>query len=119
PPSDEVLKAEKMTREEFMKLFEGFDKNQEGALASMPGGSYRVAIETPRFTHRSFIDAALFKADNDAAAMTQHLKNLELIRAYTRAFFDKHLKGMTKTLLDETTARESGVLVNRYNKHNQ
>src|SRR5262245_19333985 len=27
PPSDEVLKAEKMTREEFMKLFEGYDKN--------------------------------------------------------------------------------------------
>jgi hypothetical protein len=119
PPSDEVLKAEKMTREEFMKLFEGYDKNQEESLASMSGGSYRVAIETPRFTHRSFIDTTLFKADNDATAMTQHLKNLLLIRAYTRAFFDKHLKGMSKTLLDEPTLQNSEVLVNRYGPINK
>jgi hypothetical protein len=119
PPSEEVLKAEKMTREEYMKVFEGYDKNQEESLASMPGGSYRVAIETPRFTHRSFIDAALFKPDNDAAAMTQHLKNLQLIRAYTRAFFDKHLKGMRRTLLDEATVREPDVLINRYGSDKQ
>ena len=114
PPTEKQLAAEKLTLAEFNKLMEGFDRNQEEALANMPGGSYRVAVETPRFTHRSFIDVALFKSGDDPMALAQNLKNVQLVRAYTRAFFDKYLKGTNKTLLDETPLRDSGVQINRY-----
>jgi dienelactone hydrolase len=117
--TDEQLKAEKLTRAEFNKLMDEYDKNQEDALANMSGGSYRVAVETPLFTHRSFIDTALFKVRDDPTKMAQSLKNLEIVRAYTRAFFDKHLKSMKKTLLDETTAHDSGVSVNQYKGTNK
>jgi len=113
-PTDKELAAQKLTREEFNRLIGQFDKNQEEALASMPGGSYRVAVVVPSFNHRSFIDAALLKAGDDQKAVTENMRNLKIVRTYTRAFFDKHLKDIKKTSLDEIMMHNEGVRVDRF-----
>jgi len=113
-PTDKALAAQKLTREESDKLVAQFNKNQEEALTAMPGGSYRVAVVAPSLNHRSFIDAALLKAQDDPKAVTENVRNLKIVRTYTRAFFDKHLKDMKNTPLDETTIRDEGVSVERF-----
>jgi len=57
-------------------------------------------MESPGFNHRSFIDTNLLRDGNDPAAVGRHLRNLEIVRSYTRAFFDKYLQDKQPTLLD-------------------
>jgi len=87
----------------------------------MPGGSYRVCVKTAGFTHRSFIDVAVFKAsdDADARALSQQVRNLQIVRGYTRAFFDKHLKGTRNTLLDQESTLDVKVKVDRFPAHSR
>jgi predicted dienelactone hydrolase len=113
-PTAEQLSAQKLTLDDFNKLIQGYDRNQGEALASMPGGSYRVAVETPDFTHRSFIDATLLKSSDDPSAVARNLQNLRIVRAYTRAFFDKYLKGQKNSLLDQKSRLDPRVRVDRF-----
>jgi predicted dienelactone hydrolase len=116
-PTDQQLVAQKLTRAEFDSIIQAYDKNQEEALAKMPGGSYRVAVETPGFTHRSFMDLRLLGHSDDPTEVVQHLKNLEIVRSYTRAFFDKYLMEQKDTLLDDNVATVgfgSEVTVDRF-----
>ena len=114
--TDEQLKAQGLSRQRYQDLIRQFAKNQDDALAAMPGGSYRVSVKTAGFTHRSFIDGAVFKASDDAdrAALAQQVRNLEIVRGYTRAFFDKHLKGMHNTVLDQESTLDARVKVDRF-----
>jgi hypothetical protein len=57
-------------------------------------------MESPGFNHRSFIDTNLLQDGNDPAVVARHLQNLEIVRSYTRAFFDKYLQDKQPTLLD-------------------
>ncbi|HZT43067.1 MAG TPA: hypothetical protein VFA07_12940 [Chthonomonadaceae bacterium] len=100
PPTEAELANMKLTREQYDALVQKYQKNQDDSLARMPGGSYRVSVETPGFTHRSFMDLPLLKAGDDPAATERNLRNLEIVIAYTRAFFDRTLKGIQPTLLD-------------------
>jgi hypothetical protein len=62
------------------------------------------------------MDTGILKAadDPDRAVLAQQLRNLQLVRAYTRAFFDKHLQGMPKTPLDQEVAPDARVTVDRF-----
>jgi pimeloyl-ACP methyl ester carboxylesterase len=118
--TDVQLKAQRLTRDEYEKIYRRFQKNQDDALAAMPGGSCRVCVRAPRFMHRSFIDATVLKAcdDPDKQVFAQTVRNLETVRLYTRAFFDKHLKGMQNTLLDREPAPELKVKIDRFGAGN-
>jgi predicted dienelactone hydrolase len=107
PPNDAELARDKLTRAQHKEISERYQKAQDASLATLPGGSYRVSVETPGFTHRSFIDLPLLKASDDPAAVARNLENLRTVRTYTRAFFDKYLKGRKDTLLDQPAPRDS------------
>ena len=49
-----------------------------------------------------FSDLQVLSAGNDAE-LNQRTRTLLLIRTYTLAFFDKHLRGRKTTLLDRST----------------
>jgi len=50
----------------------------------MPAGSYRITLSTPGANHMSFSDKPLLEPEGDDS-----LRNQEIVRTYTRAFFEK------------------------------
>jgi pimeloyl-ACP methyl ester carboxylesterase len=115
-PTEEQLARMKLTRAQYDSLVREYHKNQDEALAALKGGAYRVSVETEGFNHRSFIDTNLWLADDKAPTMSNRLKNLEIVRTYTRAFFDKYLKGTKNTVLDNGPAADpdSRIRVDRF-----
>lgn len=85
---------------------------QDSALNAVAGGSYRVGVETPGFTHRSFMDLPLLGAGGDSAATV--LLNLRIVRTYIRAFFDRCLLGLRTTALDAARPLAADVTVERF-----
>ncbi len=117
PPTNEDLTNMKLTRRVYDSLMNSYQTRQNNALANMSGGSYRVSIEANGFVHRSFIDTKLFEKMNDTTILNQNLKNIEMIRAYTLAFFDKYLKNINASLLDNNSNKNSGVKIERFPPH--
>jgi hypothetical protein len=111
-PSDEALAQEGMTRAGYDSLVHANHLTQERALGALHGGAWLVAIVTPGFRHRSFIDLDLLAATDLAGAVSAG-RNLALIREYTRAFFDHTLKGKRRTALDGDRT-PAGVTIKRY-----
>jgi predicted dienelactone hydrolase len=66
---------------------------QDSALNAVAGGSWRVGVETPGFTHKSF---------------------MRIVRTYTRAFFDRCLRGLRATALDSARPLAADVTVERF-----
>jgi alpha-beta hydrolase superfamily lysophospholipase len=58
------------------------------------GRSYRVTVADA--THESFSDLEVLTKDS-----VRHQQQLALVRDYVRAFFDRNLKGVNQSLLDE------------------
>ena len=114
PPTDSVLARIGLTRAQYADTLRKYQDLQDGALGAMPGGSYLVAAEPAGFTHRSFMDLRLLSQSDDSAATAHNLYNLALVRAYTRAFFDKYLLGSTGTLLDRPTTLDPAVRVRHF-----
>jgi pimeloyl-ACP methyl ester carboxylesterase len=110
PPSDQALAREGFTRARYDSLMHGYRMTQEHALAALPR-AIRIMVETPGFGHRSFMDLGLLGAA-DSTAAAQALQGLELVRRYTKAFFDREVKGKSGDELDES--RQAGVTVERF-----
>ena len=85
---------------------------QDSALNAVAGGSWRVGVETPGFTHHSFMDLPLLDAPTDSSVAV--LLNLRIVRTYTRAFFDRYLRGVHATALDAATPLAADVTVERF-----
>jgi len=97
-PSEAELAQQKLTRAEFDAKMKQQQDNQTKQLAGIAGGSYRLMLfDLPGFIHRSFTDQTLLAAGLDH---DESLHNFRVAQAYTLAFFDKHLKGDTRTILD-------------------
>lgn len=97
-PSDVELAQEKLTRPEFLAIMKEQQQNQTKQLAAIAGGSYRLMLfDLPGYTHRSFTDQTLLASKLDHE---QSLHNFRVAETYTLAFFNKYLKGDTKTVLD-------------------
>jgi hypothetical protein len=78
-------------REDLATLIQSIDGKQDELLKNMPAGSYRITLSTPGANHMSFSDEPLLEAEDDDS-----LRILEIVRAYTRAFFEKTLLGNRK-----------------------
>ncbi len=65
-----------------------------------------MLFDLPGFIHRSFTDQTLLATKLDHE---QSLDNFRVAQTYTLAFFNKYLKGDTKTVLDtgETVDRRA------------
>jgi len=84
PPSDEELARMGYAREDLAKLIQSIDGKQDERLKSMPAGSYRITLSTPGANHMNFSDEPLLEPEGDDS-----LRNQEIVRTYTRAFFEK------------------------------
>ncbi len=90
PPTAQALDRMKLTRAQYDSITALYQHNQDEALARMPGGAERVMAEAATFTHRTFIDLKLLQAA-DTSAREEQRHDLDLVRAYLRAFFDRTL----------------------------
>ena len=111
-PSDADLAQQKLTRAEFDMIMKEQQKNQTKQLAEIAGGSYRLMLfDLPGYTHRSFTDQTLLASKLDRE---QSLHNFRVAETYTLAFFDKYLKGDTRTILDTGTIVDSRAKLERF-----
>jgi predicted dienelactone hydrolase len=114
-PSDAELTQQKLTRAEFDAIMKQQQENQTKQLAGIAGGSYRLMLfDLPGFIHRSFTDQTLL------ASRTNHeesLHNFHVAEVYTLAFFDKHLKGDIKTVLDTNETIDSRAKLEKFPPH--
>lgn len=78
-------------------LFRPLGNNVRGQIERMwslyPNGTILVTATSPGFAHMSFSDLLLLRAGDNAETRAQALRNLVLVRALTRTFFDNALKG--------------------------
>jgi hypothetical protein len=115
PPPEAELAKMGLTLKAAEALVTKLRAEQDAAMQGAGRGSFRVTLATPGISHMSFSDLAILQAAGDAAERDRAIRNLETIRAYTRAFFDKSLRGARATVLDAAGADE-GVKVERFPK---
>lgn len=95
-PSDKALEDMKMTREVWRERRDARLNTQFGRVKS---GSYRVVIRGAKhnsFSNDAMMEAALLKPKDLDAQRRYAL----IVRAYTLAFFDQHLRGKTSPRLN-------------------
>jgi alpha-beta hydrolase superfamily lysophospholipase len=107
-PSDAQLEQWKITREESDRNADVQKKRYEALMATISGGSFRVTV--PGATHQSFSDSVLWVANNPKP----HFRRTQIVRDYTRAFFDKFLRGDGDTLFDSAQGPYEEVTVERF-----
>jgi hypothetical protein len=88
--------------------------NQNDALANVNAASYRLVIDRPSFVHRSFSDLTLLAGYDDTLMAADAARDFEIAQSYLRAFFDKHLKGVPNSLMDQASAPYPGVRIDRF-----
>jgi len=102
PPSDAELAAMKLTRSRLNEIRKRLDTNRDRALRATGKGSYHVLLQSSSTTHMDFSDLQILGArDGSEKETREHV--MAIVRSYTRAFFDKYLRGMNTSLLDGNT----------------
>lgn len=121
---DAVFSQMKTTREEYNRRRSARQAEaREKIYGTIAGGSYHVTIKTPGISHNSFTDvrllgrpdaAAINSWPKDVQAATPNEQILRQIAAYTRAFFDRHLRGARGTLPKLTGGASADIEIRRY-----
>lgn len=112
-PTDEELAQRGLTRATLTAFIKELDAGQDAEMESAGRGSYRVTLAMPGMSHDSFIDRSLLLAGSDPDKRQQAVRNLETIRVYTLAFFDRSLRGARNTVLDRMEG-DATVMVERF-----
>jgi pimeloyl-ACP methyl ester carboxylesterase len=113
-PSDEQLKTWNMTREMWNQYRDRVHSRVNGFFRSVKGGSYRVTLNGA--THLSFSDNPLLASDRlDDLAF--RLRVARIVRDWTLAFFDTHLKNHPSQLLRGALTNYPEVTVERFEPH--
>jgi pimeloyl-ACP methyl ester carboxylesterase len=99
PPSDEEVAEMKIDRQRINVILTRLRDYKNRALRNTGKGSYRVVLQSDKTTHMDFSDLPYLGARARAEAETR-ARVLEAARDYTRAFFDRYVKGMKAPLLD-------------------
>lgn len=101
PLTDNDLAAMKLTRERALELIERLNSPRDRALRATGRGSYRVLLRRSVTTHMDFSDLTLLSAQ-DSIQRKQRMRVLAVVTAYTRAFFDRHVRDRKAPLLDHS-----------------
>jgi hypothetical protein len=118
PRADSVLARIEMTRQEDDSIRRSRPREQDSLLADVTGGAWRLRLKMPRSEHMSFSDELLIEAAGDTAERADALQVLGIVHRYTRAFFDKTLRGRSDTPLDRPIAGDPNVIVlERFRPH--
>ncbi|MFZ0297911.1 MAG: hypothetical protein WAM13_06125 [Candidatus Sulfotelmatobacter sp.] len=110
PPTDAQLAPYHMTRKDWDKNHQAQLATNEQQLKACPGGSYHVSINLPGIDHSSFTDVPLIESEKKED-IGNAVRSLGVIEDYTIAFFDRYLKQGKSELLDATTVRPAGVVL--------
>jgi hypothetical protein len=113
-PTDDELVKMNMTREAFNAEAHKSQAAQDAAMSGLAIG-HRIAVETPGFTHGSFMDLGLLFPAVSGDARGRALANLAFSRRYIRAFFDTYLTGKRDPSLDETS-RDPRMRIERFSR---
>ncbi len=113
-PTDAELAKLNKTREAYNAEAREAQAAQDAAMAGLAIG-HRVAVETPDFTHGSFMDVGLLAPAVAGEQRGRALANLAFSRRYIRAFFDTYLTGKRDPVLDETP-RDPRVRIERFSR---
>lgn len=113
PPSDAEVAEMKVSRERLNEIVTRLRAHRELVLRRTGKGSDRVLLRRDATTHMDFSDLPLLGARNSSEAENR-ARVLGVIRGYTRAFFDKHLRGMRRTLLDRPGANDLVDAIERF-----
>jgi hypothetical protein len=89
----------RVTRQELDAILARLHAYKDRVLKSSGKGSYRIVLQSGPTTHMDFSDLPLLGA-RDRAEADLHTRFLEAATSYTRAFFDKKLRGIKSPLLD-------------------
>ena len=114
PATDAQLAVHKITRKEWEKFHRAKLAQTEQRLRTCSGGCYRLTIKMPGTDHYSFTDSPVLDAENKED-LDRAVRSLQLIEAYTVAFFDKQLKHRAAPLLDQPTS-SAGITLEKYGR---
>lgn len=117
PPvnADSELATLQITRAEYDSLRKDIVAGPSRLLADIRGGAYRISVTTPGMTHMGFSDEPLIEAAGDSGKTRHARLALRIINTYSRAFFDKILRGQTETALDHPAKGDSAfVTIERF-----
>jgi hypothetical protein len=98
PPTDEELAEMKVTRSRLDEILARLRVYRNRVLNST-GTTYHVILQMSTTTHMDFSDLPVLSASTATEADT-HNRIMAVVRDYTRAFFDKYLRGSKPPLLD-------------------
>ena len=111
-PTDDELRKMGFTRAEADALVSDLRAKRDAAMAAT-GGGYRVALHFESTNHMSFSDLMMLQAPN-STELGLSTRVFQVTSRYTRAFFDKTLRGMKAPLLDGGSKSEFVDSVRRY-----
>ena len=103
----------KISRERANVILSRLRENRDRILRSTGSGSIRVLLNHRTITHMDFSDLPLLGARSTAETATR-ARVLETVGSYTRAFFDKHLKGVRAPLLERQQMNDVVEAVQRF-----
>jgi predicted dienelactone hydrolase len=101
PPPAEELAAMRMTLNQAETTLARLTAYQEATLRNTGKGSYQVFLRNKQTTHMHFSDLPLLQT-SDPEERRIAVQVMEIVRSYTRAFFDKSLTGKASPLLERS-----------------
>jgi dienelactone hydrolase len=115
-PTDEALARGNTTRQQWEERAREAIQAEKDFYASVKGGAYDVVINTPGIGHGSFADLPLLESGHSEETMTHRKRAMEITRDFTRAFFDRYLRGQPAALLDNSSERpkEAALTIYRF-----
>jgi len=114
-PSDEQLQSFKLTRNQWNQNRDRVQSRVNGFFRSVKGGSYRVTLNGA--THESFSDFPLLESKVDGEDLALRFRMVRIVRDYTLAFFDTHLKNQPTQLLRGALTNYPEVTVERFEQN--
>jgi len=81
---------------------------------SVKADSYEVTLHIAGVSHETFSDIPLLEGGQAEATLRNRRRAVQLVRDYTRALLDRHVKGSAAPLLDQPAANSDEVELTRY-----
>jgi dienelactone hydrolase len=113
-PTDEALARADTTRQQWEERVRQALQAEKDFYESVKGGAYDVIVNTPGIGHGSFSDLSLLESGQSEETMTHRRRAIEISRNFTRAFFDRYVRGQPAALLDNRSKRPKEVALTIY-----
>ena len=95
------------------EILKRLDADRDRVLRATGKGAYRVVLQRSVTTHMDFTDLQLLGALTSDERETRE-RIMAVVRNYTRAFFDRYLKGMRSPPLDAKVTDQFVESVERF-----